>query len=276
MEELAPPPDWIKPPRLPSVRGLRLPLSRMRRQIGDLLHFARKVPTVPVQRRMNLGPLVEARQTLWKRPKWVTLVAKGFSNVAAEMPRLRQSYLTFPRPHLYQHPDSIAAIAIERDYCGEEAVFFPKIHAPEKQSVSLLDAYVRYFKEAPIEQIDEFWLGLFISRFWTPIRRALWWFALNVSGDIRGRVFGTFGITVYSGLGAESLHPIAPLTSLLNFGMIAPNGDVDMRLIYDHRVLDGACVARALKRLEEVLNDQIADELGADPPDILPFPGRAA
>lgn len=34
-----------------------------------------------------------------------------------------------------------------------------------------------------------------------------------------------------------------------------------MRLVYDHRVMDGAAVARALARLEEVLNTTIRNEL---------------
>lgn len=276
MNEQTPEPDWIKPPLLPSEWGQRLRLSLPRRQVGDVLHFARKVPSIPVQRRMRLGPLLVARKNISPRPSWVMLVAKGFSQVAAELPNLRQSYLTFPWPHIYQHPESIATIAIEREYKGESAVFFPKFYAPDKQLLATLEGNLRYFKEAPFEKVDEFGLGLFVSRFWRPIRRSLWWFALNVSGDIRARVFGTFGISVYSRLGAESLHPISPTTSLLNFGTIEADGQVDLRLIYDHRVLDGASVARALKRLEEVLNDQIAGDLDQEPPQVIPFPKRDA
>src|SRR5436190_18848006 len=98
MNESTPAPDWIKPPLLPSESGQRLRLSLPRRQVGDLLHFARKVPSIPVQRRMRLGSLLEARKKINPRPKWVLLLAKGFAHVANEMPGLRQSYMTFPRP----------------------------------------------------------------------------------------------------------------------------------------------------------------------------------
>ncbi len=269
--------NWLKPPLLPIEKGRRIGLSLPRRQVCDLMHFAKKVPSIPVQRKMRLGPLMAARREAAEpRPKWVILMAKGFSHVAAEIPKLRHSYMTFPWPHIYEHPESIAAIAVEREYKGEDGVFFPKFHAPNKQPIATLDAYMRFFKEAPFEKLDEFWLGLFVSRFPGPIRRSLWWFALNVSGDIRGRVFGTFGISVYSALGAESLHPISPSTSLLNFGAISPQGDVDLRLIYDHRVLDGASVARALNRLEEVLNDQVPGELESEPPAVIPMPNLRA
>ncbi len=261
MNRETPSADWIKPPLLPIEKGRRHGLSLPRRQVGDLLHFSKKVPSIPVQRRMKLGPLLEARRASMPRPKWVLLVAKGFSLIAKENAGLRQSFMNFPWPHLYEHPESIATIAVERMHQGKESVFFAKMHAPDQLPMPLLEAQFRYFKEAPLEQVEEFNLGMFVSRLWRPIRRSLWWYALNVSGDVRGRVFGTFGVSVYSGLGAESLHPLSPTTCTLNFGTIAPDGQVDLRLIYDHRVLDGSTVARALKRLEEVLNDQVAVEL---------------
>ena len=46
------------------------------------------------------------------------------------------------------------------------------------------------------------------------------------------------------------------MTTTLNYGVIAEDGTVDVRLIYDHRVLDGATIARALGELETVLNHQ--------------------
>jgi pyruvate/2-oxoglutarate dehydrogenase complex dihydrolipoamide acyltransferase (E2) component len=36
---------------------------------------------------------------------------------------------------------------------------------------------------------------------------------------------------------------------------------VDVRLIYDHRVLDGATVARVLTKLEQELNGAVLQEL---------------
>src|SRR5262245_52758639 len=124
MNQPLPDPEWLKPPLLPIGKGRRLTLSLPRRQVGDMLHFAMKVPSVPVQRCMRLGPLFAARRKMEPRPKWVLLLAKGFSMVAAETPRLRQAYMSFPWPHLYEHPHSIATIAVEREYKGEEAVFF--------------------------------------------------------------------------------------------------------------------------------------------------------
>ena len=68
-------------------------------------------------------------------------------------------------------------------------------------------------------------------------------------------------MSVYSALQAESLHPLSPITTLLNYGVIGPDGTVDVRIIYDHRVMDGATVARALARLEQILNSVVKDEI---------------
>jgi hypothetical protein len=98
------------------------------------------------------------------------------------------------------------------------------------------------------------------------VRRFLWWSTLNISGFKRCKRFGTFGLSTYGSLGAEQLHPISPLTTTLTFGPIDPvAGRVIVKLIYDHRVLDGAFVARRLKEIEETLNGAILDELLQDP-----------
>src|SRR6476660_5404305 len=105
------------------MRGLVVPLSRPRRLICDLLHFAAGVPTVPVQRRMHLAPVVAARRALGQRPPWTAIFAKAVALVAAEVPELRRAYCKFPWPHLYEYPTSVAAITVERDYRGEKGVF---------------------------------------------------------------------------------------------------------------------------------------------------------
>ena len=89
-----------------------------------------------------------------------------------------------------------------------------------------------------------------------------WWITLNISGYKRCKRFGTFGLSSYGNLGAENLHPISPLTTTLTYGPIDPaTGRVVVKLIYDHRVLDGAYIARRLRDIEEVLNGPIRDEL---------------
>jgi hypothetical protein len=241
--------------------GVSIPLSLPRQLICDYLHFARKIPTVPVQRRMRLGEVVAARAATGLRPSWCALFTKAYGFVTAATPALRRAYMSFPRPHLYEHPINVASVAVERKFGAEDAVFFGHIRQPETLSLADIDLRLRRFKDEPMESIGDFRRILLMNRFPRPLRRLLWWIGLNVWGRKRAAFMGTSGITVYAGLGAASLHPLSLLTTTLNYGVIEPDGTVDVRLIYDHRVLDGATVARALAELERVLTHEILAEL---------------
>lgn len=245
-------------------RGRTLALSAPRRLVGDLLHFARRVPSVPVQRVIDVRALARVRTQLVTPVGWCALFVKGYALVAARCPELRRAYLPFPYARLYEHPYSVAAVAVERVYAGERAVFFAHLRRPERQGLAELAARIRGYKERPVENVRLFRRVLRVSRLPRPVRRLLWWCGLSCSGPKRAKFLGTFGVSVYSGLGAESLHPLSPLTTTLTYGVIDDDGRVPVRLVYDHRVLDGATVARALGLLEETLNGPILRELVRD------------
>jgi hypothetical protein len=240
------------------MRGRAVPLSVPRRLIGDLMHFAAGVPTVPVQRRMHLAALVAARRATGQ--PWAAVFAKGFGLVAAAAPELRRAYLKVPRPHLYEYPVSVASIAVEREVAGERAVLGLRVADPGGRPLADLGRAVRAGQHAPVGEVKEFRRALRLSRLPRPVRRALWWAALNY-GRARANYFGTFGVTSYAALGAESLHPISPLGYTLTYGEIGADGRVDVRLVYDHRVTDGATVARALVALEAALTGPVLAEL---------------
>lgn len=246
---------------MPQPVGRNLPLSLPRRIIIDLMHFAKQVPSIPVQRRMNLASLVAAREAAEPRPSWVSIFTKAYALVATRWPEVRRAYMGWPWPHLYQNPGNVASVAVERPLDDENAVFFGLIRSPEERGLLELDSKLRRFKEEPIENIGAFRRMLLIGRLPRPLRRLAWWIGLNASGRKRAAFFGTFGVTVYSGLGAASLHPLTPCTSCLNYDVIDEHGNVDVRITYDHRVLDGANVARILADLEDVLNGAIVNEL---------------
>jgi|YNPMSStandDraft_2_1061718.scaffolds.fasta_scaffold02078_2 hypothetical protein len=250
------------------IRGRTLPLSRPRVFVNDLLHFARRVPSIPVQRLCQLAPVVAARRALAApRPPWSALFVKAYALVAEDMPPLRRAYCAFPWPHLVEYDRSVAAVAVERDWHDDKAVLTVRIKHPARLPLRTIAERIRQAQTAPLEQIKDFRRALWLSGLPRPLRRLLWWLSLNCS-RWRGNVCGTFGLSTYSALGAESLHPLSPLTVTLNYGVIDPQGQVPVRLIYDHRVFDGATAARALQRLEEVLNTLIRSEL-------LAWPGNA-
>ncbi|MEO2092046.1 MAG: hypothetical protein ABGY75_21540 [Gemmataceae bacterium] len=240
-------------------RGRTLPLSSPRRAVNDVLHFARRIPTVPVQRVVDVSRLAAARRHLTTPVGWCAILTKAFAQVCTDVPELRRAYLRFPRERLYEHPFSVASIAVERRFGGEPGVFFANVPRPDEMPLPELEAAIRAYKTRPVE--EAFRLSLRFFRLPRLVRRGLWWYLLNVRGSRKAEFLGTFGVSAYSALGAESLHPLSPLTCLLTYGVIAADGRVPIRVVYDHRVFDGVAVARALARLDEVLGTAVLGEL---------------
>ena len=242
-------------------KGRSVRLSEPRRFIIDLVHHARQVPSIPVSRGFDLGPLLRPRVAHPARPSWAVLFMKAYGLVAAANPPLRRALLSFPWTRLYEHPQSICALALEREYEGEEGIFVGLFRAPEEQTLTQLQESLVRYKTDPIHDVGFFRQAMRISRAPTPVRRFLWWSTLKVSGFKRAKRFGTFGLTSYGALGAESLHPISPLTTTFTYGPIDREGRVTVKLVYDHRVLDGAYVARRMQEIEDALHGPILDEL---------------
>jgi hypothetical protein len=240
------------------MRGRSIRLSPARKIVTDLTHFS--VPSVPVQRVMRLQPVVEARAACADRPAWTAIFTKAFALVAEQQPDLRRAYIKLPTPRLYEYPVSVAQVAVERDLDGEVVVLIAFLVDPANMPLMEVNRRIRQGKTEPIADNKAFKRLLAIGRLPLPIRRLAWWVGLNI-GRQRGNYFGTFGVSVYSELGAESLHPVSPLTAVVNYGVIGEDGTVTVRIMYDHRVLDGSNVARHLARLEETLTGPIVDEL---------------
>lgn len=244
------------------MRGRSIKLSPAKRLVLDVLHFSRGIPTVPVQKRMSIAPLVEARAACGKSPRWTAIFVKAYALLARDVPELRRVYVKLPLPHIFEYRSSVASVVIEREYEGELGIFTQVILNPAARTIDDLGEMLDKGTTLPIDQISEVSRALRVAALPGPIRRIVWWLGLNIS-RYRARFFGTFGFSVYSALKVESLHPLMPVTTLLNYGVIDADGNVNVRIVYDHRVMNGATVARALNRLEEILNGAVAEEVRA-------------
>jgi len=245
--------------------GRSIALSPFRRLVTDQMHFSQQVPTVTADRRIDLGPLAEARQACSPRVAWSVLFSKAFGMLGRDWPMLRQCYMKFPWPRLYENPHSIATINIERQVAGENIVLYCLLRHPEQRPLAELDAIVRRHKEEPIENLRSYRRSIAVSRIPWPARHWFWWAALNVFGRRRCHNFGTFCVTSVAGEGAGLLRLIPLLTSTLHYGLFDAGNRLDMRLSWDHRVMDGATVARVLVDFEKVLNHEMVRELERAP-----------
>ncbi|MEI7686737.1 MAG: 2-oxo acid dehydrogenase subunit E2 [Planctomycetota bacterium] len=246
-----------------SATGIYRPVSRFRRLVADLMHFSAKVPSVTLERRMNLAPLVAARQNCDPSPTWTAIITKAYAVVAARTPALRTAYLTFPWPRFYEHAANIATLHLDRQLADERVVLYVHIESPETLSLAALDAIIHDHQHQPVENIASYRVAVRLSAVPWPFRRLIWWAGLNILGSRRSRYFGTFGLTSLGAQGAGITHLVPLLTTQLHFGMLDPAGVLDVRLSFDHRVIDGAPAAQALAELEAVLLGEMIGECTA-------------
>jgi hypothetical protein len=236
-----------------------VPLSQPRRFIADLSHASLAVPLGVVRRTINIAPLRQARTATQAIP-WTILFAKAWALIAAERPALRQTYARLPWPHLSEAGTSVASIMIERDWHGEKGLFPAKLKRPAERALPDLAADLARSTVEPVGSNRHFAVIMRLTKLPLPIRRLAWWLTFNV-GAWRVAYFGTFGISVLGHTGVSIDVPVSPLTCFLSYGPFQPNGDVEVIVAFDHRVMDGGLVADAMNQLEHVLNGPILEEL---------------
>jgi len=246
--------------RKAGATGKYIPISYFRRLVADLMHFSAKVPCATIERHMDLADLVAARRACTPPPTWSAIFARAYAAVAAITPPLRTSYLGFPWPRFYENAVNIATLNVDRQLAGERVILYAHVPSPESLTLQELDVIINAHRYDPVDSIRSYCSAYRLSRVPWPFRRLLWWAALNVFGSVRCDHFGTFGISTLGVLGAGITRLTPLLTTQLHYGMFDAAGGLDMRLSFDHRVLDGATAAVALADMEDVLRGEITRE----------------
>ena len=133
-----------------SDRPRRLAIPRSRRLVIDLLRLSRNVPTTAHDRLIDLSAVTAARERAARRISWPVLFLKAFAIVAAKYVPLRQIYMPWPWPHLYQHPHSVATVVTHRDVLGEPWLFWSQLHEPESRPLIELQTRLDRFQTNPV------------------------------------------------------------------------------------------------------------------------------
>ena len=166
------------------MRGRRIALSPPRRLLTDLSRLSRGFPRVTLLTRINVAALVEPRDQA--RIPWPVVFAKAYALVAAGSPPLRRVYVKLPWPHLYELPQSVASIIVERDWphdggSGEKALFLGRLKAPDTATLPNLATRMLALKSAPIDSIADFRRALAIARLPLPLRACCWSGSASIS-----------------------------------------------------------------------------------------------
>jgi hypothetical protein len=256
------------------MRGTVRNISIPRRLVADLMHASIRVPFVSLARPLNVRQLLEARALAVRPPGWAAIFVKAFSLVAKDEPALRTLYAKWPWPSFYELPRSIAMVAIARVEDGQDCVLPQKVPAADELPLTEIDAQIRHAKDAPISEVPAFRKILRVTRLPLLLRRLMWLIGLNF-GRQRANWFGSFGVTSVAAYGAGELHALSPGPFILSYGVAEPDQTIDVVIRWDHRITDAALIAKALTRLEQVLNTEIAAELRSHRQQAEPKPVRA-
>jgi hypothetical protein len=256
------------------MRGTVRSISIPRRLVADLMHASIRVPFVSLARPLNVRQLLEARALAARPPGWAAIFVKAFSLVAKDEPALRTLYAKWPWPSFYELPRSIAMVAIARIEDGQDCVLPQKVPAADELPLTEIDAQIRHAKDAPISEVPAFRKILRVTRLPLLLRRLMWLIGLNF-GRQRANWFGSFGVTSVAAYGAGELHALSPGPFILSYGVAEPDQTIDVVIRWDHRITDAALIAKALTRLEQVLNTEIAAELRSHRQQAEPKPVRA-
>ena len=116
-------------------KGRSYAVSHFRRLVVDLMNFSARVPSITIERRMDLAALVTARDLCQPPPTWSAIFAKAYACVAVRMPELRTSYLTFPWARFYEHPCNIATLNVDRQVESERVVLYANVLRPEERTL---------------------------------------------------------------------------------------------------------------------------------------------
>ena len=241
-------------------RGSRHRIPRERRLAIDISLVARRVPSFPVLRRMDLQPIELWRQELkasGKRIGWTAILAYAYGSVCRELPELRDVYIARPFPYMYRHPEPVASITIHRTTSPETPylgrLVWGRFVCSETANLQTYQDQLDAWNSMPVEQIYPDALRL--ERWPTPIRRLQWYLLMRWTGRKRAKHLGTFSISSLAHLGAlNGYHPLVTTTSLA-MGPVSPNDLTEIVLLCDHRVVDGVLAAKALEMLEKRLEE---------------------
>jgi hypothetical protein len=146
-----------------------------------------------------------------------------------------------------------------KDDAGTDRLIWGRIENASSKSLLEIQKYLNDCVTLPLSEVYRDGLRLETTLWF--IRKVAWWWIMRCSGRKKSKLIGTFSISSLGGRGCLNMfHPLIT-TSSIAFGPMNLDGDMQVVLICDHRVMDGMVGAAALQSLSNVMQTSILDEL---------------
>jgi pyruvate/2-oxoglutarate dehydrogenase complex dihydrolipoamide acyltransferase (E2) component len=241
-------------------KGFRRRFPKNRQTVLEIIRAAKSVPAFPLETTIPVAKIEAARKTAAVRVGWTAMFAKAFAKVCDENESLREAFISLPFAQLYRHPTSVCSVTVHRkDDAGTDRLIWGRIENASSKSLLEIQKYLNDCVTLPLSEVYRDGLRLETTLWF--IRKVAWWWIMRCSGRKKSKLIGTFSISSLGGRGCLNMfHPLIT-TSSIAFGPMNLDGDMQVVLICDHRVMDGMVGAAALQSLSNVMQTSILDEL---------------
>jgi len=244
-----------------TLMGKRLSFSNGRRLVDDIIRVSTKMPLAAFSSEWDVEIVGKLRRMAKPKISWNVLMMKAHAIVCRENAMLRQSYVRFPYPHLYEHHQSVCMLTIGREHQGEDRLFFARFAEPDNQTLVKLQERYDKFRKAPIEEIKQFRHQITFAKLPSPVRRFAWWSLFNLWPQKRASHMGTFGMSISGHRGAKAVQHLGCNTTILGVDPNPRKGVANMLLTFDHQIIDGAPATDVFAQGQRALTTIIAKEL---------------
>ena len=227
--------------------------------VADIAMLAKNIPLFPVDRWCNLADLSRARAASNQRIGWAAIFLKAYARVVEQTPELRSWFLPGLWPRIATTNQIVATLAINRIENDTEQLCWARLHQPETLSLIDIQRFIDECCSKPSQELFKRQRELeMLPGF---LRRAVLRWNLRSASRKRSSRIGTFSLSTLAGYCASNhFHPTLCTTSV-SYRPIEADGRCLVTLIADHRVIDGAVVARSLANLENFLQQDLVHEL---------------
>ena len=227
--------------------------------VADIAMLAKNIPLFPVDRWCNLTELTQARTASHHRIGWAAIFLKAYGKVVEQTPELRSWFLPGLWPRIATTNQIVATLAINRIENDTEQLCWARLHQPETLPLVDIQRFIDECCSAPSNELFKRQRELeMLPGF---LRRAVLRWNLRSASRKRSTRIGTFSLSTLAGYGASNhFHPTLCTTSI-SYRPVEADGRCLVTMIADHRVIDGAVVARSLATLEKFLQQDLVHEL---------------
>ena len=188
-------------------------------------------------------------------PSFVAYSLWAYGHSLAEFPELNSYLRLYPTTRLAVYDDVDIALTIERKWNDRRIVLLALLKESQAKSLDEIHEFLCNRRDAPVESLEEFANYKRLLKVPAFCRWHLFQIFCKPFPGIMQQLVGTTAFTSIGKFGTSLTTPISPRSSTLSVGKVetrprvcgnaikaAPS--VWITLTYDHRITDGADVAR--------------------------------